>query len=452
MTKRWIAGVLLASLQAGACTGSDAVESQVVVAGVALESTSISENPLTAGHTQRIAVTLRSGTGHSSLLVEIGVYDRASQLVATKAFESVEIAAGGSVTLPFDFASPSSMAEGSYEIRIGVRDASRSTLLDATVKTFDVVSAGDSSAAPSTTPPRASAGAVAAALPARVVGGYLTTWDVRNGVTLRSIVDNTSYNLVYVAFATGTSASSGSLKLDLPPGATSAADFKSQVAYARSKGRKVIVSVGGYYDLGGFSSGYVLDSTAKVDQLMASMRTLRDDWGFDGMDWDLEHGERADVAGIVDASRRMKAEFGSSWIIAAAPGANVQSWVGPNGVFDQLGPNGWDAVGEQIYDWGIAESAYATLIVDRMTALSNKYGVDKVILGNAYKTDTASSSVADAQNRWVDIATTKGALAALRAKGINIRGAFTWTIQADSDTGYLWQATSGVGGDVLSHP
>ena len=289
-------------------------------------------------------------------------------------------------------------------------------------------------------------------LPNKVVGGYLTTWEGRNGVTLRSVVDNTNYNLIYVAFAVGVSASSGTLTLDLPPGAGSPAEFKSQIAYANSKGKKVIVSVGGYFDLAGQNIGYRLDSSAKVDQLMASLRDYRNNWGFNGMDWDLEQGNRPDNAGIIDASRRMRAEFGPSYIICFAPGPNLSSWIGAGGVLDTLGSNGWDAVGEQLYDLGQSEAAYQSSIVSRMTALSNKYGASKVLLGNKYKNDSGTS-LSDPSNNFVDLATTKAALASLRASGKNIRGSFHWTIQSDSDIGpYAWAGANGVGGDILRNP
>ncbi len=289
-------------------------------------------------------------------------------------------------------------------------------------------------------------------LPSRIVGGYFTTWDFRNDVTLRSVVDTTSYNLIYIAFAVGVTADSGALHLDVPAGALSAADFKSQVMYANSKGKKIIVSVGGWYDLPFNSWGYRLDTSSKVDQFMTSMRDFQSNWGFNGMDWDLEHGDRTDTAGIVDASRRMKSEFGSSWVIASAPGVNVPSWVGTGGILDTLGSSGWDLVGEQVYGWDVPESNYQLMIVDRMTVLSNKYGANKVLLGTAYKSDVPGVNFpADPQNN-AHIATTKAALATLRSAGINPRGAFVWTVQTDADASYQWQGPNGVGGDLLSHP
>ncbi|MBC7645150.1 MAG: hypothetical protein H7123_08485, partial [Thermoleophilia bacterium] len=288
-------------------------------------------------------------------------------------------------------------------------------------------------------------------LPNKVVGGYLTTWENRNNASLRWIVDNTNYNLIYVAFATGVNATSGTLTLDLPPGASSPADFKSQVAYANSKGKKVILSVGGYFDLTGQQIGYRLDQSYKIDQLMASMRTYRNEWGFNGMDWDLEQGERPyDKNGIVDASQRMRSEFGSDFIICFAPGPNLATWVGAGGVLDTLGPGGWDAVGEQLYDLNVSESEHQTQVINRMAALTDKYGASKVLLGNKYRQD--NPNMAYEPNMVIDISTTKAALATLRASGRNIRGSFVWTIQSDGDQGYAWQGSSGVGGDILAHP
>ncbi|MDP3156447.1 MAG: fibronectin type III domain-containing protein [Archangium sp.] len=285
-------------------------------------------------------------------------------------------------------------------------------------------------------------------LPAKVVAGYFTTWEARNGVTLRSIVDNTNYNLVYVSFAVGIAASSGTLRLDLPPGAGSASQFKDQIAYANARGKKVVVSVGGYFDLGNSNIGYRLDSTAKVDQFMASMRDFQANWGFNGMDWDLEQGNRPDVAGIVAASQRMRAEFGPTWIINFAPGPELSTWIGPGGVLEQLGPNGWDAIGEQVYDLGLSQAGYQAKIVERMTALTNKYGAAKVLLGNKYRPDSPTTSVSPVS--LVSLSTTGQALTQLRNAGINIRGAFVWTIQSDSDQSFAWANT--IGADILSRP
>ncbi len=294
-------------------------------------------------------------------------------------------------------------------------------------------------------------------LPAgKIVGGYLTSWEGRS--TLRQVVDNTNYNLIYASFAIGTPGAGGTLRMDPLPGTSSPAQAKSEIAHANSRGRKVIVSVGGYFDYGYGSSpqsGYNLSSASSQAQFMASMRDYRNNWGFNGMDWDLEHGNRPDIAGIIEVSKQMRLEFGNDFIIAAAPGPNLSTWIQWGQQMDSWaasrGVNSFDLIGEQIYDQGLSEASYRTTIVSRMRAVANTFGASRTMLGNKYKNDSGSS-LADPANGFVDIATTKAALAELRASGVNIRGSYLWTIQADSDTGYTWASSSGVGGDILAHP
>jgi chitinase len=292
----------------------------------------------------------------------------------------------------------------------------------------------------------------------KIVGGYLTTWEPRS--TLRYVVDNTNYNLIYVAFAIGYDTSTGSLRLDPLPGTSSPAQVKSEIQYANSKGKRVIVSVGGYCDFGSSGGtcnyGYNLSTTQKVDQFMASMRDYRNNWGFNGMDWDLEHGNRPDVAGIIDATKRMRTEFGSNWVIACAPGPNLSSWLtnwapSIDSWAAAQGVKSFDYYGEQVYDLGLSEASYRTTIVSRMTDIANRFGASRAMLGNKYKNDSGTS-LSDPNNGHVDISTTIAALNDLRAAGKNIRGSYVWTIQSDSDLSYLWQSSNGVGGDILAHP
>jgi hypothetical protein len=295
-------------------------------------------------------------------------------------------------------------------------------------------------------------------LGAKLVGGYLTTWEPRS--TLRYIADNTDYNLIYVAFAIGYNTSTGTLRLDPLPGTSTPAQVKSEIQYANSKGKRVIVSVGGYCDFGSPNNvctwGYNLSTTQKVDEFMVSIRDLRTNWGFNGMDWDLEHGERSDMAGIIDATKRMRTEFGNDWIIACAPGPNLSSWLtnwGPSidSWAASQGVQSFQLFGEQIYDLGLSESAYQSTIVTRMTDVANRFGASRAMLGNKYKAETGTS-LDDPNNTMVDISTTLAALAELRGAGKNIRGSYLWSIQSDSDLSYLWQSTNGVGGDILAHP
>ena len=79
---------------------------------------------------------------------------------------------------------------------------------------------------------------------------------------------------------------------------------------------------------------------------------------------------------------------------------------------------------------------------------SNTFGPDKVVLGNAYRQDSPTAPYEP--TNYVPIATTLQAFSDLRGSGINIRGAFVWTIQSDGDGSYAW--SSGVGADILANP
>ncbi|MGR6018983.1 glycosyl hydrolase family 18 protein [Bacillus paranthracis] len=62
------------------------------------------------------------------------------------------------------------------------------------------------------------------------------------------------------------------------------AEFKSDISYLKSKGKKVVLSIGG-------QNGVVLlpDNAAK-QRFINSIQSLIDKYGFDGIDIDLESG------------------------------------------------------------------------------------------------------------------------------------------------------------------
>ena len=62
------------------------------------------------------------------------------------------------------------------------------------------------------------------------------------------------------------------------------AEFKSDISYLKSKGKKVVLSIGG-------QNGVVLlpDNAAK-DRFINSIQSPIDKYGFDGIDIDLESG------------------------------------------------------------------------------------------------------------------------------------------------------------------
>ncbi|RKR76624.1 glycosyl hydrolase family 18 protein [Frondihabitans australicus] len=148
--------------------------------------------------------------------------------------------------------------------------------------------APSAAAAPATASTSAAATGPASELPAHLLTGY---WqDFVNGATPLRLSDvPTTYNLVAVAFATATT-TPGAVTYSVDPDLSTAlggytdADFTADIATLHARGQKVILSVGGQ---NGTIS--VSDSTS-ADAFASSVESLIGQYGFDGVDIDLENG------------------------------------------------------------------------------------------------------------------------------------------------------------------
>ncbi|MDI5943602.1 glycosyl hydrolase family 18 protein, partial [Micromonospora sp. DH15] len=124
------------------------------------------------------------------------------------------------------------------------------------------------------------------------------------------------YDLVAVAFAEAT-ATPGAVTFAVDPGLSAAlggysdAEFTADVQALRSRGRKVILSVGG--ETGRVAVNDAASATAFADSTYALLRR----YGFDGVDIDLENGLNPTYMG--QALRALRAKAGPSLIIAMAP-------------------------------------------------------------------------------------------------------------------------------------
>lgn len=152
-------------------------------------------------------------------------------------------------------------------------------------------------------------------LPAHVLMGY---WqDFANGATPLTLADvPASYNLVAVAFGTATS-TPGQVAFSLDP--TLAADlggytqqqFTDDIATLHSRGQKVILSVGG-------QNGTVsVDDATSAANFASSVYSLIRQYGFDGVDIDLENGVNPGY--MASALEQLQGDVGSSLIITLAP-------------------------------------------------------------------------------------------------------------------------------------
>jgi chitinase len=153
-------------------------------------------------------------------------------------------------------------------------------------------------------------------LPKHVLAGY---WqDFTNGATALKLSSvPTGYNLVDVAFATADSANDGGVTFSVDSGLSSAlggytaAQFTSDVATLHSRGQKVVLSVGG-------QNGTIsISSSSAATNFANSVYSLMKQYGFDGVDIDLENA--LNVTYTAQALQDLSNLAGSSLIITLAP-------------------------------------------------------------------------------------------------------------------------------------
>jgi chitinase len=152
-------------------------------------------------------------------------------------------------------------------------------------------------------------------LPAHILMGY---WqDFANGATPLTLADvPASYNLVAVAFGAATD-TPGQVSFSLDPtlasdlGGYTQQQFTDDIATLQARGQKVILSVGG-------ADGAIsVDDAASASAFASSVYSLIQQYGFNGVDVDLENG--VDPTYMASALEQLESDVGSSLIITLAP-------------------------------------------------------------------------------------------------------------------------------------
>jgi chitinase len=213
---------------------------------------------------------------------------------------------------------------GSQAASVTGTTATITGLAASTTYSFTVIaynSAGESPASSAVSATTSSSGSSggggggSSGLPAHILMGY---WqDFTNGATPLTLADvPTSYNLVAVAFGTATSTAGqvafsldSTLASDL--GGYTQQQFINDIATLHSRGQKVVLSVGG-------ADGTIsVDDAASASAFASSVYSLIQQYGFDGVDIDLENG--VDPAYMASALEQLESDVGSSLIITLAP-------------------------------------------------------------------------------------------------------------------------------------
>jgi chitinase len=369
-----------------------------------------------------------------------------------------------SSSVSLSWTAPSGTVTGYYVDENGTEVASVTGTTDtvtglaaSTAYSFTVIaynSAGSSpasSAVSATTSASSSGGGGGSGLPAHILMGY---WqDFTNGAMPLTLAEvPTSYNLVAVAFGTATDTPGqvtfsldSTLASDL--GGYTQQQFIDDIQTLQSRGQKVILSVGG-------ANGTItVDDAASAANFASSVYSLIQEYGFNGVDIDLENG--VDPTYMASALEQLESDVGSSLIITLAPQTVDTQTTGDD--YFQLALDIQPIltmINTQYYNSGTmngcdgnvyAEGTENFITALACTELEGGLSPSQVGLGLPASTSAAGSGYVDPSvvNDALDC------LAALENCGSfvpptawpGIRGVMTWSINWDASNGYNFADT-----------
>ncbi|MBM7170033.1 glycoside hydrolase family 18 protein [Streptomyces sp. G44] len=293
-------------------------------------------------------------------------------------------------------------------------------------------------------------------VPKHALTGYWQNFD--NGATVQKLRDVSSqYDIIAVSFADATS-TPGQIAFNLDPavGYSSTADFKADIAAKKAAGKSVILSVGG-------EKGTVsVNSDASATAFANSAYALMQEYGFNGVDIDLENGLNPTY--MTKALRQLAAKAGPKLVLTMAPQTiDMQS---TSGGYFQTALNVKDiltVVNMQYYNsgsmLGCDGKVYSQGSVDFLTALACiqlEGGLDPSQVGIGVPASTrgaGSGYVAPSVvNNALDCLTRGTGCGSFKPSRTypGLRGAMTWSTNWDAAAGSAW--SNAVGPKVHSLP
>jgi chitinase len=163
------------------------------------------------------------------------------------------------------------------------------------------------------------------ALPKHLVVGYWHNWNLWSAPYMPLQEVPVGYNVICVAFAVPVSHTD--MTMIFSPAQVSKAAFIADIKATQQRGTKVLISIGGA------NAPIELKTDADRQKFITSMRAIINEYGFDGMDIDVEGASVILDAGDTDfrqpttpkiknliaATRTLCNEFGDNFILSAAP-------------------------------------------------------------------------------------------------------------------------------------
>jgi chitinase len=300
-----------------------------------------------------------------------------------------------------------------------------------------------------TTPPPTGGGS--SGLPAHILTGYWQDFD--NGAKALRLSDvPTTYDLVAVAFANADPTRPGAVTYSTDSGLSAAlggytdANFKADIATLHSRGQKVIISVGGQ---NGTIS--VSDSTSAAN-FASSINSLISNFGFDGVDIDLENGVNPTF--MAQALQSVASAHPGVIITLAPQTIDMQS---TGGAYFQLAlaiRSILTIVNMQYYNSGTMNgcdgNVYAESTENFMTALAciqlqgglspSQIGLGLPASASAAGGGLVSPATVNSALDCLDMGTNCGTFhPTTTAPGL--RGAMTWSINWDASNGFAFANT-----------
>jgi chitinase len=288
-------------------------------------------------------------------------------------------------------------------------------------------------------------------LPAHLLMGY---WqDFTNGATPLTLAEvPTSYNLVAVAFGTATD-TPGQVAFSIDPtlasdlGGYTQQQFTDDIQTLHAQGQKVILSVGGQ------NGTITVDDAASAAEFASSVYSIIQEYGFDGVDIDLENG--VDPTYMASALEQLESDVGSSLIITLAPQTVDTQSTGDD--YFQLALDIQPIltmINTQYYNSGTMDgcdgNVYAEGTENFMTALActeleGGLSPSQVGLGLPASSSAAGSGYVDPSvvNDALDCLATQQNCGSFVPPTTwpGIRGVMTWSINWDASNGYNFANT-----------
>lgn len=192
--------------------------------------------------------------------------------------------------------------------------------------------AGESARSTAVTVTTADGGGTGGGLPSHALVGYLhASFANGSGYTRMADVPD-SWDVINLAFGEPMSVTSGDIRFSLCPqtecpNVESVAEFKAAVAAKRAAGKKVLLSIGG-------QNGQVqLTTTAARDAFVASVSSIIDTYGLDGVDIDFEghslylntgdtdfrNPTTPVIVNLISALKTLAGRYGDDFVLTMAP-------------------------------------------------------------------------------------------------------------------------------------